>query len=733
MIHRAFPVVATVFVLAGCSGGGGQSSTAQNPDAIERFGVETSRSLSKSVSAPDSMAIHLRCDEINRTQGTTPNATGGSAASVGGAHLMAGVERGGIALSDVDQITAPASGLLPDPSTMTIACWIRIDGDPRARLLDLGGLRIDLAAGGISLTVEGSDDNAPVVATHAITGDLTGGGWHHLAVMTHAGDADVAIDGVVVAAGRDVPMLEQPGQLRIGGGWWGTVDDVRLYPIALSTDQLHAITTLDAGMVGWWTFDEGTGSDVSDASGYGHHAAASNLVWWPGVADTAGRFNGQTSRVTVTGGESLDLGGRLSLSAWVRVDDASTDLYRRIISKKTYWNQPDGFELEYNPALGYLSMTAGNDNYARAEGVFLGSSWHHVAGVIDGSTARIYVDGVDVTTDSSAGVVEQGKAPLVLGQAADPALAQWTTWSGQLDDVRISNLSLSPAEITALARAKDKFRAVPPFTWVRKLYRETAPVASAVAASLDIERLELLEGDATAGSVRLRQWSGDDLAGTRSFAANTLIAPLSQPVAFSLRAFDIVVGNKTNGRYAWTRRTAQDARLRIGYATVPIPGGSDGQQLVLGGSAVGAGQIILSLPMHWTPPGTTSDWQTGDYKGNPEQTGIWLVPAGQSLASAQASSANRLADINDVLATAKPGSGRWTFDFRAVSGGWTLRVDSDGDGTFETTRTGSHPLSLPTGAPVMMAIEPAGGSKSGQVTRSDLTIGYQLLPQTVAN
>ena len=39
--------------------------------------------------------------------------------------------------------------------------------------------------------------------------------------------------------------------------------------------------------------------------------------------------------------------------------------YMRILSKKYMWNDSSGYELELNPSLGFISMTAGGENYAR--------------------------------------------------------------------------------------------------------------------------------------------------------------------------------------------------------------------------------------------------------------------------------------------------------------------------------------------------------------------------------
>ncbi|GDY13033.1 hypothetical protein LBMAG53_19110 [Planctomycetota bacterium] len=740
-LRTAVPTIAAIAaLLSGCSGGGGGGGS--QAEVVETIGTNSPRMMASAVAGTSLLVAQLKCDELNVTQGTTPNNVASLPGRAQGAKLVAGVERGALALEPSSLVTVnpgSSAALVAANDDSSFSLWVRIEALSGAGTVltvtsTHGGLRLDVAAAGLTLIANGLDgEDLPLTLNHALPASISDGAWHHLALTTHGGDAAVAVDGAVLADGLDLPTLGAVGQVTAGGGLTGAIDDLRVYRTALSTSELQALSHLERGMVGWWQFDEGTGTAVSDSSGYGNHAVFTNGSWTAGIADTCGSFDGLKSKVVVTGGETLALGGRISVSAWVRLADSSRDEYLRIVSKKTYWNQPDGFELEYNPVQKYLSMTAGDNNYARAENIDLGREWHHVAAAIDGSVARIFVDGVDVTTDSSAGAIKQGSAPLIIGQAADPTLADYTTWNGQIDDVRIHDYTLTATEVGVLAKAKERFRDPQPFAWVRKLYNEIDPKPEAIAASMDVERVEKISGDLAGGSLRLRQWSGDNRAGSRSFGGNSLIAATGDQFAFTLESFDIVRGTLTSGKYTWARRTAQDARLRIGFAAEAIPTGAHGQFLVLGGSVLDAEQIVLSLPVRWVPPGRTGSWQTGDYNGVPEETGIWFVAKGKSLAEAQADEANRVGDLDDLLATEAPTSGKWTFDFRAVTGSWTLRVDKNRDGVFETVRTGSHPATLPANPRQMLGIEPAGGSGAGQVTLSDFTIGYTLIPASAAN
>ena len=69
--------------------------------------------------------------------------------------------------------------------------------------------------------------------------------------------------------------------------------------------------------------------------------------------------------------ESLNIsdrnGNEGTLMAYIKIADASEVTYNRIISKKSIWNAPTGYELEVNPSQNIITFLAGDDNFARGE------------------------------------------------------------------------------------------------------------------------------------------------------------------------------------------------------------------------------------------------------------------------------------------------------------------------------------------------------------------------------
>src|SRR4051812_40567260 len=72
------------------------------------------------------------------------------------------------------------------------------------------------------------------------------------------------------------------------------------------------------GLVAAYSFDEGSGTTVADASGAGNKGTVQNGTW-----STAGKyggalsFNGTSSLVSIADSASLDLSSGMTLEAWV--------------------------------------------------------------------------------------------------------------------------------------------------------------------------------------------------------------------------------------------------------------------------------------------------------------------------------------------------------------------------------------------------------------------------------
>mgnify|MGYP006220002529 CR=1 FL=1 len=109
----------------------------------------------------------------------------------------------------------------------------------------------------------------------------------------------------------------------------------------------------------------------------------------------------------------------------LKIDDVTMNSYMRILSKKYMWNDSSGYELELNPSLGFISLTAGGENYAR--GAFSPSTnWISVGVSFNGEKARIYYNGKDVTLDSDIDSIQHNTNNIVIGKSINDQFSKVT-------------------------------------------------------------------------------------------------------------------------------------------------------------------------------------------------------------------------------------------------------------------------------------------------------------------
>lgn len=109
--------------------------------------------------------------------------------------------------------------------------------------------------------------------------------WHHVMGILEGGVMKIYVDGVFHAqSGSGMSILDSGQFAHVGRQYSdlsyrylrGMVDDVRIFNLALAAPQVTAAMTTvpvgpQAGMVGYWNFDEGNGQTVNDLSGYSNH------------------------------------------------------------------------------------------------------------------------------------------------------------------------------------------------------------------------------------------------------------------------------------------------------------------------------------------------------------------------------------------------------------------------------------------------------------------------------
>ncbi|QJE97570.1 PQQ-dependent sugar dehydrogenase [Luteolibacter luteus] len=199
-------------------------------------------------------------------------------------------------------------------------------------------------------------------------------------------------------------------------------------------------------LVGWWKFDETTGTSAADATGSGR---TGNLNAPPPLWNSEGhfggalRFTGESGQGVVVGNHaSLNLTDAITISAWAKALD--WDGNRRIVQKGNTDNQyrllAEGGKLVWHLAnVGRLEATLPETN-----------QWFHIAATYEGTMMRLYVNGSEVLSQEAGGEIGTSNNALNIGTKTTNA-PEGDHFHGDLDDVRIYARALAADEIALLA------------------------------------------------------------------------------------------------------------------------------------------------------------------------------------------------------------------------------------------------------------------------------------------
>jgi len=234
-------------------------------------------------------------------------------------------------------------------------------------------------------------------------------------------------------SGQDTPVT-------VAGNTFATSTNI----VTNTAGQL-TLSTAPSGLVGWWTFDEGTGTTAYDLSGNGNNGTFSSPAptWTTGkVGSGALSFNGTSSYVSVPSGPTLTY-NPITFAVWVN-EPAST-LGTFMIGKSTY----GGFLRDYGNGQYEWDIYSGSEHNIFAT-IPSYNQWHFVVGTYDGSVQKLYVDGT-LATSTNLSVTPQSTTDFGIGACIFCGPGQFT--HGLLDDARIYNRALSATEVQMLYNA----------------------------------------------------------------------------------------------------------------------------------------------------------------------------------------------------------------------------------------------------------------------------------------
>jgi hypothetical protein len=216
-----------------------------------------------------------------------------------------------------------------------------------------------------------------------------------------------------------------------------------------------APASADSTLVGQWNLDEGSGTVAHDRSGYGNNGAVSGGTQWvTGYLGGGLSFDG-TGQVQVPDSSSLQSSTTaVSVSAWVE-HTGSPGAYKYILAKGASGCIAASFGLYTGSAGGMIFYVSGNSGSTYTLSPDAGTSvwngnWHHVAGTFDGTTVRLYLDGAQVGSGSTA----SGPISYGLSTTNDVFIGQYAGcgglgFTGQIFAPKVWERTLSASQVLA--------------------------------------------------------------------------------------------------------------------------------------------------------------------------------------------------------------------------------------------------------------------------------------------
>jgi glucose/arabinose dehydrogenase/PKD repeat protein len=197
-----------------------------------------------------------------------------------------------------------------------------------------------------------------------------------------------------------------------------------------------------AGLVAAYGFDAGSGASVADSSGRGNPGSVSGAVWdGAGRFGSALRFDGVNDWVTVADAASLDLAAGMTVEAWVR--PSALGGWRTVVFKERPGGVVYGLFADQAGGRPLGQVFIGAERNAVGSASLPLNSWSHLASTFDGSTVRLFVNGVLAGSSSVSGAMAASTGVLRIG-----GNSVWSEWfAGLIDEVRVYNRALGAAEI----------------------------------------------------------------------------------------------------------------------------------------------------------------------------------------------------------------------------------------------------------------------------------------------
>jgi hypothetical protein len=402
------------------------------------------------------LAAYWKLDDASGTSAADASGLVNTGTVYGGATWVSGVTGGALSLNGTNAYAATSKVVSTQIDNITMSAWVKWNGatsDHQVILnngstatsgysifLDHGnGNKLSLLAGGIA--VMSSQTTLPV------------GQWALITATRSAGTWNLYVNGAAVAItnGGTTPHVPA-GTTTIGaaqGGiqnFNGSVDDVRLYNGALSSNSVIALYHEVPTPVAYWKLDETSGTSAADSSGNNNTGTVYGTAnWVSGEIGGALSLNGTNAYVQALSLASTQT-DNITMSAWVKWNGSTSD-HQVILNNGSTATSGYAVFLDHGNS-NKLSLLAGGVAVMSSQTTLATGQWTMVTATRSGGIWSLYVNGASVAITGSATTPRVPAGVTTIG-AAQGGIQDF---NGTVDDARFYNSALGSSSVQNLYR-----------------------------------------------------------------------------------------------------------------------------------------------------------------------------------------------------------------------------------------------------------------------------------------
>ncbi len=327
-----------------------------------------------------------------------------------------------------DYVDFGSSSLFKLTDNFTLSCWVKssVYGD-RAILGNFGpssnysGFNLNIQPSNKFAFLTGSQPNATYLYADSTFSLNT---WYHVTGLRRSGTNYLYINGVL-QTGSNTQAVASSAQNFYLAKWYSNLTDyyhygnigiVSLYNKALSSDEIlqnynatkkkydpdenivtnGLILNIDPSKNASYL---GTGSNIYDLSGSGNNGTLANSPAFSSLNNGSITFDGTNDYINL-GNKFSFITESFSVSYWVFVNSFTTNQANQgpVVFYKGNFNE-NGYYSQINNDGGFAFVTNNGSNQISFSmtGIVRLKKWHHISIARNGSSVRLYCDGIDVT------------------------------------------------------------------------------------------------------------------------------------------------------------------------------------------------------------------------------------------------------------------------------------------------------------------------------------------------